>query len=117
LFEIHLHQSAASLDFSTAPESEGSSPTQEFQVHSLLNLPHKVEFDSSVFHVGQLVGPGIKAYTRLDLRLGWRPTRAFELSGGGRNLLQTQHYEFGSGELVQAEPVARNAYLKADWRF
>jgi iron complex outermembrane receptor protein len=117
LFEIHLHQSAASLDFDTAPESEGSSPTQEFQIHSLLNLPHKLEFDSALFHVGQLVGPGIKAYTRLDLRVGWRPTPAFELSGGGRNLLQAQHYEFGSGELVQAEPVGRSAYLKANWRF
>ena len=117
LFEIHLHQSATSLDFDTAPESEGSSPTQEFQIHSLLNLPHKLEFDSAVFHVGRLVGPGINAYTRLDLRLGWRPTPAFELSGGGRNLLQAQHYEFGSGELVQAEPVGRSAYVKANWRF
>jgi iron complex outermembrane receptor protein len=117
LFEIHLHQSATSLDFDTAPESEGSSPTQEFQIHSLLNLPHKLEFDSAVFHVGRLVGPGINAYTRLDLRVGWRPTPAFELSGGGRNLLQAQHYEFGSGELVQAEPVGRSAYVKANWRF
>ena len=117
LFEIHLHQSAASLDFNTAPESEGSSPTQEFQIHSLLNLPHKLQFDSAVFHVGRLAGPGIKAYTRLDLRLGWWPTPAFELSGGGRNLFQAQHYEFGSGELVQAEPVGRSAYIKANWRF
>jgi iron complex outermembrane recepter protein len=117
LFEIHLHQSAGSLDFGTVPESEGSSPTQEFQIHSLLNLPHRLEFDSALFRVGQLVGPGIKAYTRLDLRLGWRPTPAFELSGGGRNLLQAQHYEFGSGDLVQAEPIGRSAYLKANWRF
>jgi iron complex outermembrane recepter protein len=117
LFEIHLHQSAASLDFATAPESEGSSPTQEFQIHSLLNLPHKMEFDSALFHSGKLVGPGIKAYTRFDLRVGWRPNPAFELSGGGRNLLQAEHYEFGSGELVQAEPVGRSAYLKANWRF
>jgi len=117
LFEIHLHQSSASQDFATAPESEGSSPTQEFQIHSLLNLPHKLEFDSALFHVGRLVEPAIKAYTRLDLRIGWRPTKAFELSGGGRNLLQSQHYEFGSGGLVQAEPVGRSAYLKANWRF
>jgi iron complex outermembrane recepter protein len=117
LFEIHLHQSATSLDFGTAPESEGSSPTQQFQIHSLLNLPHKLEFDSALFHVGKLVGPGIKAYTRLDLMAGWQPTSAIELSGGGRNLLQAQHYEFGSGNLVQAEPIGRSAYLKATWRF
>ena len=117
LFEIHLHQSAASLDFATAEDSEGSTPTQKFQIHSLLNLPHRLEFDSALFHVGTLAGPGIKAYTRLDLRLGWRPNAAFELSGGGRNLLQAQHDEFGSGGLVQAEQVGRSAYLKANWRF
>jgi iron complex outermembrane recepter protein len=90
---------------------------REFQIHSPLNLPHKLEFNSALFDVGQLVGAGIKDYTRLDLRVGWRPTPAIELSGGGRSLLQAQHYEFGSGELVQAEPVGRCAYLTANWRF
>jgi len=117
LFEIHLHQIASSLDFDTARESEGSSPHHQFQVRSSLNLPHKVEFDSAIYYVGPLDGPGIKAYTRLDLRAGWHPAHAIELSAGGRNLLQAEHAEFGSGDLVQAEAISRSAFLKATWSF
>jgi iron complex outermembrane recepter protein len=117
LFEIHLRQSASSMDFTTAKESEGSSPRHEFQIHSLLNLPHKVEFDSAIYYVSPLVGPGIKAYTRFDLGVGWHPNSAFEIRAGGRNLVQAEHYEFNSGDQVQAEPVRRSAYLKATWRF
>jgi iron complex outermembrane recepter protein len=117
LFEIHLSQPASSMDFTTAKESEGSSPRHEFQIHSLLNLPHKVEFDSSLYYVAPLVGPGINAYTRFDLEVGWRPSPRVEINAGGRNLLQSEHYEFGTGDQVQAEPVGRSAYLKTTWRF
>ena len=116
-FEIHLHPSAASMDFDTAKESEGSSPRNEFQIHSRLNIIHNLEFDSDVYYVAPLIGPGIKAYTRFDLRTGWRPFRGFDIDAGGRNLLQAEHYEFGSGDQVQAEPVERSAYLKGTWRF
>jgi iron complex outermembrane recepter protein len=117
LFQIHLHQSAASQDFDTALRSDGSTPRQKFQLHSLFTLPRKVEVDSSFFYVGQLRDPGVAAYTRLDLRAGWRPTPSLEISAAGRNLLQAEHTEFPSGELVQAEPIARSAFLKATWSF
>jgi iron complex outermembrane receptor protein len=117
LFEIHLHQNALSQDFDTAPGSEGSTPRHKFQLHSLLALPHKVEFDSSVYYAGQLSGSGIAAYTRLDLRVGWRPNASLEISAGGHNLLQSEHNEFPAGELVEAEPIARSAYLQSTWRF
>lgn len=117
LFEIHLHPNASSQDFEKAPESEGSAPRNQFQIHSLLTLPHKFEVDSSLYYVGRLPGPGIGAYTRADLRMGWRPTPSIEISVGGRNLLRARHYEFPSGSFVQAEPVARSAYLTGTWRF
>ena len=117
LFQIHLHQNARSQDFDTAPGSEGSSPRQKFQVHSLLTLPHKFEFDTSLFYVGQLEDPRIAAYTRLDLRAGWRPSPSLEISAGGRNLLHAVHTEFPSGDLVQSEPVGRSVFLKATWSF
>lgn len=117
LLQMHLHQRSSSLDLTSAKEQEGSSPRHQFQIHSLLNLPHKLEFDTALYYVGKLVGPGINGYTRLDLRTGWRPSSAFEISAGGRNLLQPEHYEFGSGDLVQAEPVERSAYVKVTWHF
>jgi iron complex outermembrane receptor protein len=117
LFQIHLHRKSSSQDFDTIAECEGSTPTHKFQLHSLLTLPHKLEVDSSVFYVGRIAGPEISGYTRLDVRAGWKPRSNVEISAGGRNLLQARHAEFGSGELVEAMPVGRTAYVKATWSF
>jgi iron complex outermembrane receptor protein len=117
LFEIHLHAIPASQDFSTARTTEGSTPRQQFQVRLELNLPHKLEFDTAVFYVGSLPGPEIPRYTRVDTRLGWRPKGPLEISAGLQNLLDPRHFEFGSGDLVNATQVGRNAYARVVWRF
>jgi iron complex outermembrane receptor protein len=117
LFETHMHASPSSQDFSTARKTEGSSPRHQVQVRYELNLPHKVEFDTAVYYVGRIPGPGIPRYTRVDARLGWRPTKPLEISVGLQNLLDPRHFEFGSGDLVQATQVGRNAYGKVTWRF
>lgn len=117
IFEIHLHKSASSIDFTTGPDSEGSSPRNEYQLHSSLHLPHTIVLDTALYYVGELAAPHIKAYARVDLQVGWQPTRSLEVSAGGRNLFQAEHYEFGSGNLFQAEPIARSAYLRSTWRF
>ena len=117
LFEIHLRQSAASLDFETATESAGDTPRHKFQLHSAWTLPHQIEIDSSLYFVGSLPVPQIAKYARVDMRVGWHPVAAFEISAGGKNIFQAEHFEFPSGELVQSEPIARSAYLKATWRF
>jgi iron complex outermembrane receptor protein len=117
LFEIHLHAAPISQDFSTAAESEGSSPRHEFQVRSELNLPRRLEFDTAVYYVGRLPGPQIPSYTRVDVRLGWQPTEHVEIGMGVQNLLTPRHFEFGSGDFVSATQVGRNAYGKFIWRF
>ena len=117
LFEIHLHASQDSQDFTTANDSEGSTPRHAFQVRSQLNLPHKFEFDDAVYYVGRLRGPQIPAYARVDARFGWRPTEHLEISIGAQNLLDPRHFEFGSGDFVEATQVGRNAYGKLTWRF
>ena len=117
LFEIHLHTRPSSQDLAAAKEEEGTSPRQQFQVRVELNLPHKLELDTAVYYVGRLQGLDIPQYTRLDARLGWRPKGPLEISVGLQNLLDPRHYEFGSGDLVQAAQVGRNAYGKMTWRF
>jgi iron complex outermembrane receptor protein len=117
LFEIHLHPSQNSQDFTTATEIEGSTPRHAFQVRSELNLPHNLEFDSAVYHVGKLPGPQIPSYARVDARLGWRPTEHLETSVGAQNLLDPRHFEFGPGDFAIATQVGRNAYGKLTWRF
>jgi iron complex outermembrane receptor protein len=58
----------------------------------------------------------VKSYTRLDLRLGWKPQKNFELSLVGQNLLDDQHKEH-DGFLEFDSETQRSFYAKATFRF
>ena len=114
---INVNQSAGSLDFQSAGDSEGSTPRNQGQLHSFVNLPRKLEFDTAVYYVGKLTELNVKSYTRLDVRVGWRPRASLDLSVGGRNLLQAEHFEWALSEQIVAEPIQRSAFLQATWSF
>ncbi len=114
---ISIHPSPNSKDIQSAGDSSGSTPRHQLQIHSNFNLGHKIELDSAAYYVAKLAEGNIPAYTRFDVRAGWKPSTNLELSVGGRNLLQAHHQEFGASELVQDEPISRSAYVKATWSF
>ncbi|MGZ4969342.1 MAG: TonB-dependent receptor plug domain-containing protein [Methylobacter sp.] len=101
-------------------KNEGSSPQNQYSIRSQLSLPHNIEFDASVYYVDNLrntttiQSPMLKVpnYTRLDLRLGWRPIKALELSVAGQNLLDGRHPEFMADDLIASE-IPRSVYGKA----
>ena len=116
-FQVHLHQTPTSQDFSTVEETEGGSPRNAFQFRSQMNLPHNLEFDNAVYFMGRLPGPQVPSYTRVDSRFGWQPTERLDISVGGQNLLDPRHFEFGNGGLNTATQVGRIVYGKFTWRF
>ncbi|HYP05638.1 MAG TPA: TonB-dependent receptor [Bryobacteraceae bacterium] len=95
---------------------EGFDPRNQLSFRSNMDLGRSVELDFWVRHVSALqllAPPPVPAYTVFDVRLGWRPVEAFELSVVGRNLPDKRHLEFGpSGEMVR-----RAVYVTASWRF
>jgi len=116
LLRMQLRPYATSRD-EAAEAAEGDSPRHQFQVHSLLALPHNFEADAALYHVSSLPNQQTPRYTRLDLRLGWRPTERLELSFAGQNLLDGRHREFaGLGSVLTSQPQ-RSAYGKLAWRF
>lgn len=117
LFQIHLHALGGSQDLETSRDEQGTSPHQQFELRIQTKLPHQLEFDTAVYCMGRLVSEDVPQYTRLDARLGWRPARPLEISAGLQNLLDPRHYEFGSGDLVEAAQIGRSVYGKVTWRF
>ena len=70
-------------------------PRHQFQIHSRLDLPHRIEFDQSAYTAGRL-DIGVPAYTRFDAR----------------------HLEFSSaGDSVVPTQARRSVYGKITWRF
>jgi iron complex outermembrane receptor protein len=93
------------------------------KLHSLHQLAHNLELDASLNHSSKLTFSSpltgalvVPSHTRLDLRLGWRPSAEVEVNLIGRNLLKDRHPEFLADD-VRANQVPRSVLLQAKWKF
>ena len=97
---------------------EGDTPEQQFVLRNQFNLPHNVEFDTTLRFVGDLPALGIDNYVTLDARLAWHPRDNLELALVGRNLIESEHPEFASTIIFSLPTeVQRSVYGKVTWRF
>lgn len=97
-----------------------SSPKNQFQVRSLLNLTHRLDWDSTLAYVGILENGGLgstPAYTRLDTRFGYRIGESVEFSMVGQNLLTPQHLEFHWVYPTNPVEIQRSVFARITWRF
>lgn len=101
-------------------ENANSSPGNQAQVRSFLNLTHRLDWDSSVAYVGALADGAsgtTPAYARLDSRLGFRIGEAAEVSVVGQNLLTPRHLEFYYVYPVNPVEIERSVFGRITWRF
>ena len=102
--------------------SADNSPTHMVQLHSLHTLRHNLELDVNLYINSRLKFAkaegelGVASYTRLDLRLGWRPSRNLEVNLIGRNLLQKRHAEFLADDVTASE-VPRSLLAQIRWTY
>jgi iron complex outermembrane receptor protein len=114
--------SGSPVSIANAQLLNGSDPQHQWSLRSSMSLTDRQQFDLWLRYVSKLgdrsVSFSIPAYTTLDLRYAWRPTRDLELSVVGQNLLDNQHPEFVPSLLPgQALEIERGVYLKANWQF
>jgi iron complex outermembrane recepter protein len=112
----YFHMSA-NADSSHLDIPPGTSPNHQFQVRSLLDLPHHLEWDNTLEYVSKLVVGSVPAYARLDSRLGWRVGEFVELSVVGQNLLSPRQAEFFDTDSLNRTLVERSVFAKVTWRF
>jgi iron complex outermembrane receptor protein len=70
---------------------QGDAPQHQFQFRSSLTLLTNLQWDTSLYYVSAVVDQSVPAFARLDTRLAWRISDAFELSVVGQNLAD-HHY-------------------------
>jgi iron complex outermembrane recepter protein len=95
---------------------EDNSPRHQARLHSTITFGGRLEADASVARVGDLTRT-IRAYTRVDGRLGWNVAGPLTLAVGARNLLDSDHVEFTSALGEVPTPVRRSVFLNVNWRF
>ncbi|MBF0165108.1 MAG: TonB-dependent receptor, partial [Magnetococcales bacterium] len=103
--KMNLDVTDGSTD-TTTPASANDIPRHQWQLRSRLDLPHDLELDAAFFYTARIRNLAIPAVTRLDLRLGWRPTSNLTLSLAGQNLLDDHHPEF-TGQMVTPSETPR----------
>ncbi len=113
---VNLKPNPGSLDIS-AGKAADNNPSRQIQLRSQWNLPRNFEFDQSVYSVSNLAHQQVPAYTRADLRFGWRPNDAMEISVIGQNLLSPRHLEFIDTEGNLSTLDVRKVFGKITWRF
>jgi iron complex outermembrane receptor protein len=106
----------------TFVDATGNSPKRQAQLRSNIKLPHKMEWDTSVYYVGSLgIGstgtPPVAAYTRVDTRIGWHMGESVDIGITGQNLLTARHVEFLDGLQVTPMETARAVVAKVTWHF
>lgn len=88
------------FDFNNAL-NETADPEQQFTLRSAVDLPQHVQLDADLRWVDNRtinnsgVPANVPSYVDLNLRLGWHPTDALEISLIGQNLLHDRHPEYG----------------------
>jgi iron complex outermembrane recepter protein len=97
-----LSVKSTSMDLNKG-SAESNDPEHQFLLQSVVNIVKKIEWGTVFRYIGKLPKPAIKAYTGLDVRIGWKITSVFEVSLIAQNLLNEQHLEF-----IPSSPGPRN---------
>jgi iron complex outermembrane receptor protein len=114
---LQLHQSTSSTDAINQDLIEGSSPRNQFQLHSYYNITKDLELNSSLYYVEHLRSGSVPSYIRLDAGVTWRPKDGLELSVGVQNALDDRHPEFGNSLNTLSDEIPRSVYAQLLWRF
>jgi iron complex outermembrane receptor protein len=119
---LHLKNKPGNTDMATIQSDEGSSPRHQLMLQSLVNLPKGFQFDPAYRYVSALPAQYssnqptdfVKAYNSMDVRIGCRHPKDFDLSIVGQDLFQPDHAEFGGdpGPLVR---IKRSIYAQLKW--
>jgi len=99
----------------TSARSVALDPKRQALLRSSLDLSGDVQFDLALRYVGSIAAQDVPAYTELDLRVGWQPMPALDLSLVGQNLLHDHHVEFGAA--ATRREIERAVYAKVVWMF
>lgn len=95
----------------------GDAPSHQIQIRSTFGLRPNLDWDTSLYFIGQVSDQQIPSYTRLDMQVRWRVMESVEFSVAGQNLLTARHLEFGDAYGVGHTEISRSALGKLTWRF
>jgi iron complex outermembrane receptor protein len=114
---LAFHTDNSGVPMNVAPLNaplQNIDPQNEFSLRSSFDLPHDIDLDLGGRYVDKTVGAN--GYYAVDFRVGWRPSKNWEVSVVGQNLLSAGHIE-NPGSFDNATYVGPEVYGKVVFKF
>lgn len=117
-FNQDIRVKSGKFDFNNAI-NENADPRHRFSIRCALDLPQNFQFNISLRSIGSfqfnnnVKADTVSSYTELEARLGWTPSRKFEISITGQNLLDNHHLEYVISSPNLTAEIKRSFYIKA----
>jgi iron complex outermembrane receptor protein len=124
LIDTKLQSDTPNTDAGELFDRNNGNPEQQLQLRGQWNIDKSRTLDLLLVHndsitLSDLQGSSrihIPAYTRLDTRFSWQLNQNLDLALTGQNLLEDQHPEFFTREVL-ANQVPRSVYAEISLRF
>lgn len=84
------------VDATSATFFNGSSPRNQFQIRSYLDITRDIQFNTLLFYVERLKADQTPSYLRLDANISYRPVTGLTLTAGIQNILDDRHPEWSN---------------------
>lgn len=97
-----------------AVRDQGNDPEHQFQLRATRRIGERQQISAFARRVGALPAPYIPAYTQVDVRWSYMPTRTIEFGVAVRNLFDERHTELQPVNGLPASEFGRT--LQADLR-
>jgi iron complex outermembrane receptor protein len=114
LFHADIHPTDGGHDINNG-NAEANDPECSFIIHSAMDLPWRLRFDTFLRYVDDLPHPRTASYLTGDVRLGWSPIKNCEIAIVGRNLFDSHHPEFA--QTIVTREVERSVFATFKWNF
>jgi iron complex outermembrane receptor protein len=114
LLHVDIDKASGGHDVNNG-KGEANDPECSFIIHSAMDLPWKLQFDSFLRYVDDLPNPHTPSYLTADLRLGWVPRKNVEIAVIGRNLFDNAHPEFRMATM--SREVERSVFATFKWSY
>jgi iron complex outermembrane recepter protein len=114
LLHVDIDKASGGHDVNNG-KGEANDPECSFIIHSAMDLPWKLQFDSFLRYVDDLPNPHTPSYLTADLRLGWVPRKNVEIAVVGRNLFDNAHPEFRMATM--SREVERSVFATFKWSY